>query len=570
MQGRGRAARRRAPGAALAALAALAVAASASGLVNGFAYDDIPVIVQNARLHDLHRIGRIAIESYWPPRFGGTLYRPLTSILFALEWAVGRGSPLPFHIVSVALYVAAALAVYALASRVLPPRPAWLAAAVFAVHPVHVEAVANVVGQSELIVTLIVVAAVAIFIERRTADAARAPSRRDVAALAALYAAGCLAKEHAIVLPGLLLAAEATVVPAAGEWRARARRLWPLGLSLAIVGLGYLGLRGAILHGVVGETPTIAFRDADWVTRWWTMLGIVPEWVRLLVWPAHLAAVYSPPATPVREGADATALLGLLLLGALGALAVVARRRAPVLTFGAAWVAVALLPVSNLVVRSGVLLAERTLFLPSVGAVLALGAVASVVAARIRATARGAPPRVRALAPRILLAAVLVAGAGRSAVRQRVWRDDPTLFVHAVLDEPFSYAAHFAYADWSFMSGRWETGEREGRFALRLYGGDPRLVNRMATQYFAVGRCDLAVPLLRRALAMVPTFQDARIDLAACLQSAGDWAGVRSLATDGLAQGANVSYYRSLLVRTDSADRASDAPGARSDHRGGA
>jgi hypothetical protein len=546
-------------------VAALALAASAAGLANGFAYDDLPVIVQNPRLHDLHRIGRVAIESYWPPQFGGTLYRPLTSTLFALEWAVGRGSALPFHVMSVALYVAAALAVYALASRILPRGAAWLAAAVFAVHPVHVEAVANVVGQSELIVTLAVVGAVAIYIARRAADPARPVSRRDSALLAALYAVACLAKEHGIVLPALLLAAEGTVLRTGTTWRARTRLLWPLALSLGGVGIAYLALRGAILHGVVGEAPTIAFRQAGWGTRWWTMLGVVPEWVRLLVWPAHLAAVYSPPATPVRDAADPAALLGLLLLIAVGALAILMRRRSPVLTFGIAWAAVALLPVSNLIVRSGVLLAERTLFLPSVGAVIAFGAAAAVVRERLRA-AGPRPLRMAEAGVGILL----LAGVGRSAGRQGVWRDDPTLFVQSVVDEPFSYAAHFAYADWSFMTGHWETGEREGRFALRLYDGDPRLVNRMGTQYFAAGRCDIAVPLLRRALVLVPSFPDARVDLATCLERAGDWAALRPVAADGLARGANVSYYRSLLAQTDSADGASAAPGARSGRRGGA
>ena len=125
------------------AIALLSVAASITGLLNGFALDDVFAIVRNPNVHSLGRAWWVFGESYWPAAQGGALYRPLTSLGFVVQWAIGGGSPLPFHVVSILLYAAACVAFYELAILIVAPAAALAAAAVFAVHPLHVEAVAN-------------------------------------------------------------------------------------------------------------------------------------------------------------------------------------------------------------------------------------------------------------------------------------------------------------------------------------------------------------------------------------------------------------------------------------------
>src|ERR1019366_3424443 len=137
-----------------------AVVASIAGIGNGFAFDDIHVIVRNPRLHTLAAPWGLLVETYWRAEMGSMLYRPMTMVAFAIQWVIGAGSPLPFHVVSIGLYAALSAAVYQLAVLLMPRRAAFAATALFAVHPVHVEAVANVVGQSELWVELILVALV--------------------------------------------------------------------------------------------------------------------------------------------------------------------------------------------------------------------------------------------------------------------------------------------------------------------------------------------------------------------------------------------------------------------------
>src|SRR4029078_12194085 len=118
--------------------------------MNGFALDDVHLIATNERLHSLSGALRIFTQSYWPPEEGSSLYRPFTSLGFMLQWLIGGGSALPFHIVSIALYSAVSIAVLRFAGALVDWKVALLAAGLFAVHPLHVEAVANVVGQAEL------------------------------------------------------------------------------------------------------------------------------------------------------------------------------------------------------------------------------------------------------------------------------------------------------------------------------------------------------------------------------------------------------------------------------------
>src|SRR5437764_10103789 len=189
-----------------AVLLVLVAISSGVGIRNGFTYDDVYVIQQNGIVHSLHEWWRLFARSYWPRTYGGDGYRPITMLAFAIEWVVGGGSPAIFHATNVILYGAVTLAVFWLASAILPLTAAWVVAALFAVQPVHVEAVASTVGQSELWVALLLIVATALYARRRlTGDAL---SLRDAIGICACYALALFAKEHAIVLPALLVAVE--------------------------------------------------------------------------------------------------------------------------------------------------------------------------------------------------------------------------------------------------------------------------------------------------------------------------------------------------------------------------
>jgi hypothetical protein len=505
------------------AVVLLAFLASAASLTNGFAYDDVHLIVRDARVHSLAGWWEAFGRPYWPAEFGAGLYRPLTSLGFAALWAAGDGRPLPFHLANVALYAACAVAVLRVARLVLPGWPAVVAALLFAVHPVHVEAVANAVGLAELLAALPMLVAVEVYLWARRGGRM---SRRAVAVVAALYAAACLAKEHGVLLPALLAAAEATVVADGRPWRARLRSVAPLFALLALLGGGYVLLWRAVPGVTMAAASVAVLNRYPPATRVLTALTLPPEWARLLLWPARLSADYSPPAVGIVESVTASVVAGLAVLAAGAAALVRSWRRAPVLAFGIAWAAISLFLVSNLVLPAGVLLAERTLFMASAGVALAVAAVAG--------RALAVAPRTARVAAAAAFALVVAAGAARSATRQRVWRDDETLFARTVEDAPFSYRAHWMRAIHLFETGRPGAGEREARIALRLHDGDPALAADLAARYKLAGRCDAAVPLFQSAVALDPARMTTRLLLVECLFAVGLFSEARDAARVGL------------------------------------
>lgn len=351
-------------------VALLALASCAAGLLNDFVYDDVPLIRDNARVHSLAHWRELLTLPYWPPPYVQDLYRPLSVLLLSVEYALGGGSPIVYRLASYALYAACTVGVYVLASRLVSRRAALMATALFAAHPVHVEAVALGVNQGELVVGLAVAAMVRIYVDGRRAGILTA---QRWAVLCGIYAAAALTKENAFVAPAILLAAEICLVDD-GPWRARAARLLRGYAAFAAVGGALIVLRAVVLSGrVAGATPNMAIAGLNVFGRMFTMLQVVPQWARLLIWPARLQADFAPTDFPVPSGLEAPELLGLALIAATFAIITYARRRAPVVSFGLAWCVIALLPVSN-IVPTTIMLAERTLFLPSIGFLLAVAA----------------------------------------------------------------------------------------------------------------------------------------------------------------------------------------------------
>lgn len=495
-----------------AVVALTALLGSLASLGNRFAQDDIPVIVENARLHSLASLWHRFAESYWPPEVAAVLYRPVTTTAFTIQWVLGDGSPWPYHFVSILLLICIAGLVLACLRQLLPAAAAGIAALLFAAHPVHVESVGNVSGQSELWAAGFVLAAVLLYLQARMRG--ETPGVRRWVSIVVLGALAVFSKEHGAVLIGLLLAVECTVAADPPGLRARLRMLWPGYVALALTVAGYVAARAAVLGSVVGEVAHIVLRDAGLWQRVLTMLAVVPEWLRLLLVPAHLQSDYMPQEISLATGVGPDQLLGALLLVATIWVAWRARRPAPAVTLALLWIAIALFPVSNLVVSTGVLLAERTLFLPSVGAVLLLGGaltwwrrVARPLSFRAAVVVTG------------LIALLVVAGTLRSAFRQSIWRDNPTLFAQAVEDAPLSYTAHWAQAGVLWRSGLQRQAELHYRMALRLYDRDANLYEDFGDRFIEHGLCIQAAQFMRQALAEMPGKWKARSKLIFCLLS---------------------------------------------------
>ena len=426
----------------LALVALVAFLVYANALANGFVLDDRGVIMRNALVTTPSSWWRAFIAPYWPAAVGAGQYRPLAIASFALDWAVSGGATWWFHLVTVAWHVAATVLVARFALELMSPAGALAAGLLFAVHPVHVEAVANNVGRAECMAAAGVLAALLLH-------------RHGSWMAIPVFAAALFAKENALVfLP--LAALHDVLIPARPRDRITVRRY----LAYGGVAILWIGVVAAIfLHHSTFSLIAPAYVNASTAERLWTVLTVVPQYARLLIFPWDLSAGYEPQVIPLASGLSASAVAGLFLLGVTGVAAGLAWRRSKAVAFALLWIPIAIAPVSNVLVITGVSLAERTLYMASIGACWLGGLAVDLLARR----------RVVRLIP---VAALGMAFAVRTWTRTPTWRDDRVFLVTLISTHPESYWAHFLAGGLFVAKGDLDAASRELKVSRSLYALD--------------------------------------------------------------------------------------------------
>ncbi len=413
-------------------------------------------------------------------------YRPLTALSYWLDGLLWQGNPGGFHLTNLLLHTLVSVLVLQVARHLLPAGPApLLASLLFAVHPIHVEAVAWVQGR----VDLMSAAGVFLALLLGLAGTEAAGGRRLlcwVGSAMALFLA-LLAKEVAVITP-LLMAVILVGEPSRGGWRRVLACLPLFGLQGAAF-LLYFGLRtaalGAPVLGLLGDPPL-----GD---RLLLALRVIPVYLRLLLWPVGLNPKHpvAPPSGPL----DGDVLLGAALAVALGAGAFIWGRRIPGLGPGLAWLALAWLPASNLIPIPAFVVAERYLYLPSAGFCIALAGAAAG-----REALRGRWRNLQVAA----IAALLLILAGLAAAQATLWRDPRTFYEGLVRLNPNSPLAHNGVGAVYLDLGEEARAEAEFREVLRLHPGHAAALNNLGI--LAQRRGDLAEArrLYQQALAARP------------------------------------------------------------------
>jgi tetratricopeptide (TPR) repeat protein len=488
---------------ALAALAACAVYANA--LRNGYALDDAFILRDNPAVHGLGSLRAVLLGAWWP----GTneMYRPVTLLSFAVEWALFGDAPAWFHAASVLLHAGASALAAGLVLRLGGGRAAALGAGLlFAVHPVHVEAVSNLVGRAEVLATLGVLAACHLYLARRVGAGAR------LAGVAVLYLLALGAKESAAVLPALLLVVDAlrTRDEGTGPLRLLRRNALLLGV-LALCLAGYLALRQQVLGGF-GTDPAPYLRGISTADRLATAVRLWPEYVRLMLFPRDLSAEWGPDALRPATWGEPMVWLGLLLGMGLAAAAWRSWRGDRWVAAAVLWFAFSVLPVSQLLFPVGVLLAERTLYLPSAALVFLLPPLAAFVRRREEWV------RPAVLAGGVALALL----AARTWARTPSWESTNAVFSQMVADHPEVWFVEWQAGELLVRGGRAEEAlPWYEKAAEKVDRNHPGMNVAYASILLDLGRADEAEPLLRRTLALEPGLAPARQHLASVLLQRG-------------------------------------------------
>lgn len=507
-----------------------ALAANLTSLFNGFAADD-PLVIPLNSVVTHGRWGAALLGPYWHVAGASArLYRPVTIGSFTLEWRLWGGSPLGYHAVNLLLHGVVALLVLALLRRMVPALPALAGALWFALQPVHVEAVANVVGRSELYAAAFFLGACLLYLDGITWEGYARALR--LAGLCVLYLLAVGSKEIAATLPAVLVLLElgraSGTAPPERSLGERLRREVPLYVSLLAMLGAYLFVRWSVLGTILGGVPAPWFRGAGTGTRVLTALTLWIQYLRLMAFPMALSSDYAPGVLSIPGGVNPRVVLGAAILVGWVLLAVWSWRRQTAVATGLGWFLVTVLPVSNLLFPTGLLVAERVLYLPSVGGALVVGGL--VMVALDRATQRTL----------VLLAAAGFILSGlflwRSETRGPIWASNHTVVATLIREHPESYVSVRARAEALARAGDTARADRAYESAVRLAPDLYSLLVEAGDFDLRAHREARGEELLKEAIARRPDGAAAYWLLGEQRLRLGDGRAARRIALEGLAR----------------------------------
>jgi len=437
----------------VALIVAATVVVYLNSFQNAFLWDDLYLIVDNPQIKQWRRLPELFSSDLFPRVMLSHYYRPLQAVTYLFDYQLWGLQPLGFHLTSTLVHAGTAVLFYWLVSALLADtRAALIAALLFAVHPVHTEAVTYISGRSDPLGAFFMLTSLLCFLRAR-----QAPSFRWHSAAALAFLLALLAREAAVVLVGLMLLIAFTL-PRTDEVE-RGKR-W---INLLLTSLSYgaaLLAYGALRVAAIG-TASIPTETAQTplAVRLLTMLQVVVQYLALLLVPVNLHM--EREVTPAGSVFDPLVLGAAVLVAGTLAVAWVCRRRAWPVTFGLAWFVVALIPVSN-VVPLATYMAEHWLYVPSMGLFLVVGWGLSQLAERgwQQPVAAG-------------VVVGLAAYGGLTVRRNADWRDGVTLYEATVRLAPQSARA------WSNLGHSYqERGELQRateayQHALRLTTATP-------------------------------------------------------------------------------------------------
>jgi protein O-mannosyl-transferase len=541
-----------------------------------FVFDDRPFILQNPWLLSWRFVPKFFtahLVAFLHPHSQGTYYRPCLLLWLLVQRKLWNLNPMGWHFTTLTLHVLASLSVYLLAREILGRRiGAGLAALIFALHPIHVESAAWIMGLPDPLMTLLAVASLLCFICWRKSQ--RRYGMPWAAASLLLYGAAVLTKEVALTVPPLMFAYEWLFAPEPGTrdverpMQRLPRAFVPI-LPFCAVTVAYLAARWAAIGGLSHSLTPLSGRVlvATWPLVIWSHL-------KLLLWPAKLSAFYDVPYV-THPG---LVTFGLPLAAAL-ACAFVAWRfalRTPPAAFAVIWLFLPMGLLLNLrVFPPGEFVHDRFMYFPSVGfsLLLALGLEWLIAALRLPRSMR---------APQIAIVASLGIVLGAATVHYcRFWANDWVLYRHALAIAPGSNLATNNLAadladtgryqeamaleqrilarDLNYPLARYNLGYcqyRAGNFddarrnltrAITISPGEPEAYVYLGLTDYRTGHLPEAAVNLRRAVEIIPENARYRFTYGMMLKALGDVAGARTEFQSALALDPRLSAAREQL-----------------------
>jgi tetratricopeptide (TPR) repeat protein len=480
-------------------------------------WDDTVYVTENA--HVLRGLNwSNVVWAFTTPVAGN--WHPLTMLshmfdvqLFGLD--AGR-----HHLVNLAMHMTATLLLFvALRGMTGATIRSAFVAALFAVHPLHVESVAWVAERKDVLSTMLAMTTVCAY-----AWYVRIPSWTRYGVVFLCYVLALLAKPMVVTLPVVLLLLDV--------WPLR-RFTWSRVVIGEKVGLLLPAVAVAVATVVAQGSAVPDLGTLPFTARLTNALVGYGRYLGKTLWPTDLAAFYPMRAEPLWLVAGVTLLLLVVTAGAL-----VTRRRWPFLFVGWSWFVLTLGPVSGVIQAGEQAIADRYMYFPLVGL-----AIAAVWGIHALATKRGVNNAVTVVVG--LTIVVVTAGVARAQVG--VWKDSETLWRHAIAVTDGNYRAYDKLGDALRDTGALAEAGDSYRHAITLAPpNSPRylaiLNNSLGIVSVRQGLGDVALTHFQESVRLNPSFSEAQSNVGA------------ALATAGRLEEAATHYAEALALTPDSAE----------------
>lgn len=482
-------------------------------LGNGFTYDDNTQVLNNPYIQNFHHLGEIFTTTVWSyvgAQGVTNYYRPMMLFGYLLCYQLFGPLAYPFHLVSLLFHVLVVLLVFRVAVEMLRDRTAaFVAAGLFALHPVHTESVAWVAAVTDLELTFFYLLTFWFFLRVARPGGGRSPFAQ--LAMAGGFVFALMSKEQALTLPVLATVYEHCYRDDRAEttWAQKLGRYYLLWMLAGAYLLFRMRFFGAL-------APVLQISDLTWSETVLSAVALVGQYCGKLLWPVELCAFYVfRRSTSLLEP---RVLAGVLALAVLSALFVVLWRRARLASFAILWMMVTLAPVLNPRWMAANVFTERYLYLPSVGFcwLLGMGWVDLWQKTRERS----------ALWRRVLVGALALLGGLfilRVVTRNRDWSDNVTLYTKTLAASPDSYHIRNNLGTVYWRQGNVGAAEREWQQALRLAPRNAIILNNLGLVRSKQERYPEAVEYFQRAMRLKPLYTDPHLNLGVAYTEMGQF-----------------------------------------------
>ena len=470
-------------------------------------YDDADFVTANRGITSGFTMDTVRYVAHNPYYATGG---PLTWLSHVIDLELFGLNPRGHHVSSLLLHLVNVVLLFGLLRRLAPSGvegtgrtvPSAIVAALFAVHPVHVESVAWISQRKDVLSTLFWLLTLWSY-----QSYARAPGARRYLIVLLCFIAGLMSKPIVSMAPLTMLLLDAWPLarvdrarPAWPQWRRLVAEKLPF-VALAAVSL-WLTLQSQVDRGAVTEASApLLLRLGNATLSYAAYLG-------KLFWPAGLSPFY--PYRWTLNWSDVASSAAALVVAT--AIAIRLRRLLPAVPTGWFWYLATLIPVIGFVKVGAHAMADRLTYVPSIGIFIAIVWAAAAGLAR--------QPRLR---HPVLAAAVLVIVALSVTARAQVWhwQNGEALWRHAIIVDP-SNARALANLG-ATLAGQGRTTEALAfyRDAVRLTPDEPKLLVNFAMALAAIGDRDTAIVQLRRAAQLDPGYAKAHMNLADQLAATG-------------------------------------------------